>query len=357
MSARRPKIGYGLPQETRQMKATTDGMASMKTVFVTLLTILFLVFGTSILPAGSHSLVVTPHDQDIFAGINLPVYVWSNGRRPDAIVVGLHGGCLHGRAYDHLARVMNADDILFVSLDLRGYGSWYHENFGTKKDRTFNYTQSRKDVEVILKRLREVYPGTPIFAIGESVGANMAIVVAADEPRLLDGIVLVSPSSAIRFFMSPEMIYRGVRGVSLPFGKVSIKGVLKNRLANRAEIAEEHLSDPLGRDYQSVPELLRSWRLNLKAMRDARKIPSGMPVLVFIGSQDLLCNTKMTVVMFDQLKSQDKELIVLPDSGHLMVETAFASPRTIKLISSWILRQHDAKSTAFSETQMQEDLK
>jgi alpha-beta hydrolase superfamily lysophospholipase len=314
-------------------------------VFVALL----LTFNFCLLNAWSHTAALKAGEGDTFAGINLPVYEWSNGNpAPDAIVLGLHGGCLHGRAFDHLAQKLANKDLLFVSLDMRGYGAWYHERFGERKDRTFNYKQTRRDIAVVIKRLQEKFPGTPIFALGESVGANMAIVIAADEPDLLNGMVLVSPSSAIRFFMSPEMLIRGVQGIGVPFGKVNIKGILRNRLANKEEISLEHLNDPLGRDYQSLLELSRSWRLNLKAMRDAYKVPAEMPVLVFIGSQDQLCNTKMTVLMFDQLKAIDKQLLVLPDSGHLMVETAFASPETIEHISAWIRHRSRSKTASSS---------
>ncbi|MBZ0184721.1 MAG: lysophospholipase, partial [Candidatus Obscuribacterales bacterium] len=117
-----------------------------------------------------------------FSNFKLPVYAWrafnKSQNQPQAIILALHGGCLNGRSFEHLGGKLAKQDLVLVSLDLRGYGKWRTEDFGSKKDRTFDYDKSRKDVALVLAHIHSIYPDIPVFCMGESLGASMSTVIA-----------------------------------------------------------------------------------------------------------------------------------------------------------------------------------
>lgn len=280
-------------------------------------------------------------NSQMFDHLPIPTYVWSNGHKhPEAIVLGIHGGCLHGRAYAGLADALVEKDYLFVSMDMHGYGKWHFNHFGTHKDETFNYPQDLKDIEAMLRRLRIAYPHTPIYCIGESLGGNIALIVASQKPGLVDGIVLVSPYAAIKLFVSARMLLNVAQVVSNPASKINLSPYFRNRLSNRPERVAEHFADPLSRDRQSARELLKSLHIDHRGIAAAMQVPDDIPMLMIIGKQDVLVSPKAGIRLFNKLTTTDKQLWVRPNSAHLMVETKTIDPVTVETISRWIHRSN-----------------
>lgn len=275
---------------------------------------------------------------EIFADLKLPIYAWQADSNvpPKAIVVALHGGCLHGRAYNTLGTALAARNYLTVSLDMRGYGRWYYEGFGSKKDRTFQYKQSLADVGQVLTRLRGAYPTTPIYCLGESLGANMAISASVQNPQCSDGIIAVSPFAAPRLWVSPRMALNAVQVAVNPASKINLKPYFKTRLGTDPVAVQEHLQDPLSRDKQSVREIAKSLLFNYSGKRAAKKLGTAMPILIVTGSKDKLCSSRAVKRLYSRLNCLDKELIVLKGQGHLLVETSQTKPYLLNMISEWI---------------------
>lgn len=275
---------------------------------------------------------------EIFADLKLPIYAWqaNSNVSPKAIVVALHGGCLHGRSYNALGTNLAARDYLTVSLDMRGYGKWYHAGFGSKKDRTFQYEQSLADVGQVLTRLRGAYPTTPIYCLGESLGANMAILASVQYPQCSDGIIAVSPFAAPGLWLSPRMTLNALQIAVNPASKINLKPYFKTRLGSDPAAVKEHLDDPLGRDRQSIREIAKSLRFNYSGKRAARRLGPLMPILIVTGSKDKLCSSRAVKRLFAKISCLDKELVVLKDQGHLLVETSQTKPYLLAMISEWI---------------------
>ncbi|MBX9771865.1 MAG: lysophospholipase, partial [Candidatus Obscuribacterales bacterium] len=115
-------------------------------------------------PAGfADSQVLEDLRSPLFQDLKVPVYTWMLvNSSPKAIVIALHGGCLHGRAYRTLGQSLAAKNYMLESLDMRGYGAWHHEGFGSKEDRRFNYGKSEIDVLLLVDQLCKYFPDTPV---------------------------------------------------------------------------------------------------------------------------------------------------------------------------------------------------
>lgn len=290
---------------------------------------------------------LTPIQQpEIFSGLKIPTYMWSNGSQPPrAIVVAVHGGCLHGRAYRGLGRLLSDQNFLVVSLDMRGFGKWCHSDFGSKQDATFQYDESKNDIQAMLVRLRERFPGVPVYLLGESLGANVAMSTAADAPTLVDGVIAVSPFSGLKWFFSPYMVLHAAQVATLPMTRLNFNPYLRTRLAHRDAPILEEIRDPMSRNKQTIRELYKSFRVNYGGLIDSKRMDEGTPILVLVGGKDRLTNPKSTVKIFPGLPAEDKRLVVLKQSGHLLVETTKIDPQAASTVIGWI-NQHSRNQVA-----------
>ncbi|MBX9572760.1 MAG: lysophospholipase [Candidatus Obscuribacterales bacterium] len=275
---------------------------------------------------------------EIFRGIHSPTYLWepTSGASPKAIILGVHGGVLHGRSYEALASELANDGVMFASLDLRGFGKWRFENFGSKEDAKFRYKRSMQDIESMLVRLKHYYPSVPIICLGESLGSHIAFKMASENPTLVDGVIAVSPFSNLKAFLSPRMLVNAVQVAVNPKGKLNLKPYLEHRLSNKPDEVKTQFADPNNRNKQSIGELFQSLRLTLSAKNFAFKLPVSMPVLIVVGDKDNLAGYKGTVKKFHKMKGIDKQLIVLKGSGHLIMEASNPELRAVHVVQDFV---------------------
>lgn len=285
----------------------------------------------------AYSQVLEDYHSPIFQDLRVPVYTWMPvNSSPKAIVIALHGGCLHGRAYRTLGQSLAARNYMLVSLDMRGYGAWYHEGFGSKDDRHFNYASSEVDVLLLVDQLSKSFPDTPVFLLGESLGANMAEILLADCPDLFAGAVMVNPYVRWRVLLHPYMPVTGLRSLVTPLSRQTIKPYLKNRLSEDLSQTQAQFQDPLSRNNQSLVELLQSLFFNIKGRRSVSHIRADKPVLFVVGKQDRLCNPKATEKQFEKMPNFDKTLFLLQGKGHLLVETTKIEPAVVEILDQWL---------------------
>lgn len=320
----------------------------MASFFYYLFSITLVLALTSLQPASATEVDLSPRTQEPdFSGLNIPVYTWCvQNKDPKLIVVAFHGGCLDGSSFKDIAKVLNERDISVVSFDMRGFGKWYHDKFGTKYDETFRYDETRADIKELLVRLRHQFPTTSIIGMGESLGANMVAVVAGEHPELLDGIVMVSPYAGPRFFLYPQMLHTLGHFLRHPLSELDMTPYLQRRLADRREYAIAHINNGRNRDQQSAIELIRSWRLNKLGVKMAQQLPEYMPVLFLVGEYDRLCDPYDSYELFRKVPSKKSRFVMLPWQGHLMVETSFLNENVVETLAEWLNEQQRDTSLA-----------
>jgi len=292
--------------------------------------------------AGGAALAETPSANEYDAynvehKLKFPVYVWRKPNvQPKGIIVACHGGCLHGRSYKYLGEDLAKNDYVFATIDLRGYGKYFHEHFGEKRDEKVHYKRSMVDFYVLMKELRAEYPGVPVFTLGESLGANVALYLANSRPDLVDGVVAVSPFGRPKYFLSPYHFVSGTQALFLPWTKINLNPYLSKRLTSDKEMALEECNDPLNRNYQSAIELTKGFGMMLRGRRLAKSIPSSKPILFICDHKDLLCDEKGSRLLFNNIKSKNKTYVQIKDSGHLLVEKSRIHPDTLAALNGWL---------------------
>jgi alpha-beta hydrolase superfamily lysophospholipase len=122
-------------------------------------------------------------------GTNLPYRAWMPAETPRAVVLALHGMNDSRDAWEYPAPDLARAGIAVFSPDQRG--------FGTTPDRGLwaGGREMTDDARQMAQLLRARYPHTRLILMGESMGAAVLIVLAAEpNPPPIDGYVLIAPA-------------------------------------------------------------------------------------------------------------------------------------------------------------------
>ena len=110
------------------------------------------------------------------------------------VVVLLHGMGEHFGRFKHVADFFSTLGYATVGMDHRGHG-----NSGGKKGHTSSYDQLMNDIDVLMNKTKEMFPGKPIVLYGHSMGANLAANYAIRKKPSLKGLILTAPYFRLAF--------------------------------------------------------------------------------------------------------------------------------------------------------------
>jgi acylglycerol lipase len=269
--------------------------------------------------------------------LSLPVYEWSAGDHPKAVVVAVHGLIMHGGSYNAVAQELVKENYTVFAPDLRGYGRWYHQ----MEQRAIDYDRSVEDITRLAEKIRGKYPDTPVFYIGESLGADMVLRLAGARPELVSGLVLSSPAIRGRKTLAivPSLPAEAAM-VSVNYRhKVDMAPYIKRFSSEDPVIRQEILEDPLTRQSLSAFELLRTLRTVRGTLTKAAKIPQNIPVLIIQGNEDRTLRANAVVLLLEKLRCTDQTVKWFPGKGHVLLETAHLQPTILQTVEGW-LHQH-----------------
>ncbi|HEY9713138.1 MAG TPA: alpha/beta fold hydrolase [Chroococcales cyanobacterium] len=281
--------------------------------------------------------IVREEESDIGKKLTLPVTSLKKADVPTrGIILAIHGATLYGDTYNSVAQHWASEGFPVYAMDMRGYGRWRFQNEKYHSDTGVHYTETREDIVKVLEALKQEYPDTPIFCVGESLGSNMAIWTAADRPDLLDGAILSSPCVKQAVHPRPRWIADFIHGLRRPYEAMSIKPYIDPYLSEDKRVTAAYLADPLINRYLSAADLIKSMRTNQWSIRDAHKIPANMPMLVVAGKKDKIYRADAIPEMVKNLGTHNVEVHVEPTKGHLLLETKYFDQATLDKIDSWL---------------------
>ncbi|MBS1989986.1 MAG: alpha/beta fold hydrolase [Cyanobacteria bacterium SZAS LIN-3] len=288
--------------------------------------------------------------------LKLPVHLWTPAdlsekdiEKARGIIVVLQALIFDGTAFDLLARHLTEKGYVVFSQDFRGYGQWLTDNNDFGGDKQIHFGQSKDDLTKILSALREKHPGKKIYCIGESIGANMALWEASTEPKLMDGAIAVGlTNKRCHFLPRPYWAVTIAKGLQHPKKPVNIKPYMKPVLTEDKELNLKIIDDKNTLTAISPTDLIKAKLTNQYSLDDVEKIPSTMPILVIAGAKDKVQRTSSLKAILKRMPSQQKELVILPEKGHLLIEHRDLDPEIAQLIDSW-LEKRDSSSVALKD--------
>lgn len=114
---------------------------------------------------------------------------WLPQGPPEAVILALHGFNDHSSFIAPGAEVWRERGIATFAYDQRGFGE------GPNRGLWAGAEVMAEDSRALLRLLRERYPETPLFLLGESMGGAVAIAAVTDRsaPKV-DGLILAAPA-------------------------------------------------------------------------------------------------------------------------------------------------------------------
>ncbi len=280
--------------------------------------------------------VVRYDEGDLGAQLNLPITEWRDDFvRPRGIVVMIHGVTLHAGVFDVAARKLASQGFRVVAPDLRGFGRWVNNTRVPVEDRKINYTRGLEDTIRLVEHLRDQNRGLPLFCAGESLGANMAINLAAVRPDAVDGLILSSPCIFRRVYIRPYVVFDAVKSFK-PSTQLNMKSYISKNLSDDPKVVQGYSADPGIRKTLSLRELIQSKFALKRGYLAASNVPSRIPILILQGTRDTLFKPRGVAALLAKLPAEDEKVEWFDGRGHLLLETAHVRPEVLTVVNVWL---------------------
>lgn len=281
--------------------------------------------------------VIREDDSQLSQALALPLYTWHlPGTAPKAVIVTIHGVTLHGAVFDKVASELARSGYFVVSPDLRGFGRWYLGNDRFLNDGGVSFYKSRADLIRLVAKLKAIYPALPIFCVGESLGANLALWLASACPPYVSGVVVSSPCVKRKLDICSPMVVDTIKAFADHKHQFSTEPYAKRYLSEDPRITESYLADPLIRKTMSVYESFQSLHAARSTLWFLDQIPAHIPVLVLEGTRDRMFDPKQIDPLLRKIPVKDKSVVWLKGKGHIQLETPHVSQEVIRTVSAWL---------------------
>lgn len=222
--------------------------------------------------------------------------------RPRAVLCIVHGLGEHSGRYQSYAEFLTMKNISCLAVDLPGHGR------SSGKRGHFKSLQEVFDcVDALLAKGRALYRGQPVFLLGQSMGGNIVLNYALQNPHGISGIV--AQSSWIRLPNPPSNILlrfaKFMKGIYPAFDQSN--GLNPLDLATSPAVAKAYQTDPLVHDRISVAAGLTMLDAAARLELLSGKYP--VPLLLMHGTADRITDPQGSAALAKRL-SGDVQLLL-----------------------------------------------
>lgn len=281
--------------------------------------------------------------------LNMPIYHWAPKGDPKGVILAMHGLVMHGTTYDELGKTLADQGFLVYATDMRGYGRLtkdYPHEYCSAKDckQKINYNRSSKDLITLADRIKADHKDLPLYIVGESMGADMAIRVASARPDLADGLILSAPAIRAHAFIDRNTVRNAPYLMANWHQPLNLMPYVKRYASCDPSVVSELSKDPLLRSKMSTGELILSRFCINKTLSFVPNISADKPVLVLQAKDDRCVRADAIGSLMAKLKSKDQQVRWFSDRGHILIETAHIKPDTMETIVSWLNDHNQPKA-------------
>lgn len=260
---------------------------------------------------------------------------WS-ASQPKAVLLLIHGLCGQSNRWEFLADYFQKNDISSYAIDLKGFG----ETKGVA-GHIDSFDKYITDICRLCGIIHAENQKSPIFLLGESMGALIAFLSAIRAPELFNGLICISPAfkSKLKFtaldylkvFLA--LIYNPKKQFHVPFD---------SQMFTRDTVYQEKMEAEYKEHRLVSANLLFSILIAQKQcvfLKDKLKTP----VLFLLAGNDLMINTKICEKIFSKLPIPDKGIIIYPDMYHAL-SIDLGKEEVFNDLLSWIKQKTDTIS-------------
>lgn len=268
-------------------------------------------------------------------GMRLPLRVWRPAGGTAAAVVALHGFGDYSNAFADFGPVMAGEGVAVFAADQRGFGR------AGRWGRWHGAARMAADARALVALVRAELPGRPVYLMGESMGAAVAM-LAMREPGAADGAVLSAPAVWGRRWMPSYQTWTlELAGHTVPWLPLNPRG-LPFKPSDNLEMLRRLARDPLFVKNPRVDAVYGLVDL-MDAAQEAAPQLHG-PVLVLYGGKDELVPKRPTCAALRKLRERPDRAgdfrVVLYPNGYHMLFRDLAGGRVVADIAAWARDPH-----------------
>lgn len=262
-------------------------------------------------------------------GAVLPVRAWLPEQTPRAVVLALHGFNDYRRAFEELGALLAARGFALYAYDQRGHGATAHPGIWPGAETL------AADARDIGRLLRQRYPDLPLYLLGESMGATVALLALQENGGApFSGVALLAPAVWSRDTM--PRLQRGALWLAvhtLPGLHLTARG-LDRHPSDNPEALRQLREDPLVIKETRVDAL---WGVStLMDQAVATPLPAALPSLILLGAQDQIIPAPATCRwLARQTAGAAPRLVVYPQGYHLLTRDLHAGI-VLEDIAAWL---------------------
>ena len=265
---------------------------------------------------------------------------WKPDGKPRVVVLCLHELGFYNGVFDDLGQRLSRQGMAVYAIDERGFGGWAAI---PGKDSRMDMDRIVSDIRESAAILHKLHPDTPVFLLGEAMGGSLVLKVAADNPKLIAGVISAAPAgehfnTGKNYTTIAKQIIKAGPGETCDYGEQ-----LLDSATPRADLKEAFRQDPKVRLDLAPRELMACQFFMYKTRQMARQI-KNTPVLIVHGEKDGESKEMGTARVFQALTTKDKEYLKLPDGDHYTFEDTKVSDQAFDQTVSWIEKHISAKA-------------
>ena len=245
-------------------------------------------------------------------GVLLPLQVWRNEDRPQAVVVAVHGFNDYRRAFELPGEYFADQGVHVYAYDQRGFGETEFRGIWPGQDNL------QRDLIALIKLLKTTYPEVPIYILGDSMGGAV-VALTSNHPELpeVDGIILNAPAVWGRqTFNALHRMLLWMLVHTMPWMEVTGKGI-KITVTDNIPLLKELSKDPLMIRETRIDALYGMVHLMDAALDVAPYIE--LPTLLLYGLKDEVIPLNSVCHFAEQLQGENKQMVFYQEGYHFLL--------------------------------------
>jgi alpha-beta hydrolase superfamily lysophospholipase len=252
-------------------------------------------------------------------------------RSPRAALLIVHGLAEYAGRYRDLAATLADRGISCFAYDQRGHGA--RPGTRTHVDRFDDFVD---DLNLEAESLMRRSPGLPLFLWGHSMGSIVAIGAVLTARHRWRGAITSSASLELfRRGPNPSNPFFRLAARLLPHIRVPL-GLDARKISTDGAVQQAYANDPLIPPTASLRLIVEFAAACERCRRGVSQLT--LPWLVVHGEADAIAPVQGSRVLFDALRSQDKQLVIYPGLRHeVHNERPAERAKFVDLLSGWIL--------------------
>jgi alpha-beta hydrolase superfamily lysophospholipase len=213
-------------------------------------------------------------------------YYTPQGEFKGAIAL-MHGMGEHFGRYKHVAEFLGSIGYATVGMDHRGHG----KSQG-KRGHTPSFDHLMNDIDLLLKKTQELFPGLPVILYGHSMGGNLAANFAIRRTPALKGLILTAPYFKLAFDPPAWKVTLAKVFAGLIPGLTQPTGLEVAAISRDQEVVDAYKNDPLVHDKITSAFFINVHPAGLYPIEHAKALQ--IKTLAMHGTADRLTSPKGT---------------------------------------------------------------